>query len=473
MPFPVHVPVLQPPVVQRELVPIYINQVQPIPVRSTEVYTIVERERQLLAMQTIADMEQDQVPALPPAPERLLLLPPPMAVDQADDNNGASAAPAPSNPEVTLLPPPPQEWEDDLSFDGASQSSRMATDKYLLRLHSERGDQEADEQESERLGKKRRYRLMSDWPAEWRAEYDAFKAEESVEGKKGRWRTWNAALRRQVEATVAEPYRSYVRQWNREEVRQRQSQQQQQQQQHPNGAQQLPSSDPSSTLPSPSQADSSTPIVPSAVNQQLGSGLDQENHNWMRGARIGEAQNPGPPNRGSYRQPGSHAPRQSSSHVQAPARQRGARAASQVPAGEFAKRIYLGPNPGDDRRGNRPVGTGVVDSNFTNMIPHQPSRPGSAQGNHWQQVRSSREKRMEKEIEYLQRRLEELRRELRRQEPGPRREQQRQPNQPGWRGDDNRWRPLGRAAGRSHTSIGLQQPSRRKQEEPRREGGRE
>ena len=64
------------------------------------------------------------------------------------------------------------------------------------------------------------------------------------------------------------------------------------------------------------------------------------------------------------------------------ARQRGARAVPQAPAGEHAKRRYLGPKPSDDRAGSRPDGNGggVYQAPAT-MSTRFMSRAGTAQRN--------------------------------------------------------------------------------------------
>ena len=104
--------------------------------------------------------------------------------------------------------------------------------------------------------------------------------------------------------------------------------------------------------------------------------VEVQSHDWMEGARMGEAQNPGP---WGQHHIGSRVPNARTKQAQAPARWHGTRAVPQAPAGERTKGIYPGPNPSDDQIGNRPVGSGRGSSNSAAMKTNRSSRAGSAQ----------------------------------------------------------------------------------------------
>ena len=112
---------------------------------------------------------------------------------------------------------------------------------------------------------------------------------------------------------------------------------------------------------------------------------EEESHNWMEGARLGEARNPGPV--AQHQQPfifhtppaWNHAPGQSTNFVKAPAGWRGIWAVPQAPAGEFAKGIDPGPKASSAGVGPVPHRNTGCNRNSVNMIPPSMSRAGTAQ----------------------------------------------------------------------------------------------
>jgi hypothetical protein len=105
-------------------------------------------------------------------------------------------------------------------------------------------------------------------------------------------------------------------------------------------------------------------------------------HNWKEGARIGEAENPGPQGASQFttNQPAwNHAPEQRHQQFQAYDKWCGTWALPKAPAGEFTKGTYPGPKPSDDPAGNRPGGTAGGDQHQAAMINNNMSRAGTAQ----------------------------------------------------------------------------------------------
>ena len=152
---------------------------------------------------------------------------------------------------------------------------------------------------------------------------------------------------------------------------------------------------------------------------------EDESHDWMEGARIGEAQNPGPARRRTpqYRTE-SHVLGKRDDTFRARDGRRGARAVPTPPAGEYAKGIRPGPNPTSDRTGNRPAGNDRGDRLSTAMRTNRPSRPGSAQGNQnrerreredddeWRVVRGQRMQALRDQITRMRRSIERLQSDL-------------------------------------------------------------
>ena len=163
------------------------------------------------------------LPAPPEPPPVLLLLPPPppppMATENAREAQGTSrqhqvrpdheGLPAQEN---TSPPPPKDEGADT---DESRQGKRR-------RAEDEDGGSEAGSQCTQgepRMGRKRRYVRKSDWPEEWRQEFDLWKADDNEAAKKRRWETWEEPLQFQVEATIARPHRDLLVQWRKEKER--------------------------------------------------------------------------------------------------------------------------------------------------------------------------------------------------------------------------------------------------------------
>ena len=267
------------------------------------------------------------------------------------------------------------------------------------------------------MGRKRRYVRKSDWPEEWRQEFDLWKADDNEAAKKRRWETWEEPLQFQVEATIARPHRDLLVQWRKEkERREARAQGARAQGARLSQGSGFDLGPPSPTAPTRfnfSQEGAPLPaFAPPATHTAEGHPArqqEEESHDWKEGARIGEASNPGPlQSAPGNRPPGNHAPRRSTNNAQVPARRRDARAAPQAPAGESAKGIYPGPNPGDDRSKNRPVSNGVGDNNPTAMTQQNNSRPGRARGTRTRQE----ERELLTQIEDIMHRLQELQAEV-------------------------------------------------------------
>ena len=209
--------------------------------------------------------------------------------------------------------------------------------------------EEIEEEPLPQSQKKRKFERLSDWPPEWREKYEQWKAAMKDRRDPGRgraiWDSWDEGLQHQVFVSSGPERREVIRQWKAERA---------------------------------------------AWQASAGSqAAERQSHDWHEGARIGEADNPGPQRRSTQPPPsnqphsGNHAPRVRSLDFQAEGGQRGGRAPPTPPtAGELAKRDVPRPRAPQrpDREPSRRLRSG--ESQFsTAMRPFRPSRPGSAQGN--------------------------------------------------------------------------------------------
>ena len=203
------------------------------------------------------------------------------------------------------------------------------------------------------------------WPAEWREEFETFKADQEEKSRRARWDTWDDDLRRHALFASSERRRVEQKKWRAEAecARARRNSLMMRQA--------IPIDD--EVQPEPSTATSER---------------EEEAHNWMEGARIGEASHPGPwtGKRGQYphllqqaNPGGNHAPGWRHNDEQAPTMQRGVWGAPTAFAGALAEGIRPGPNPSADLIGNRPGGNGGRNRQPSAMISSNMSRAGTAQ----------------------------------------------------------------------------------------------
>ena len=293
-------------------------------------------------------IHQEQHLHIQAPPPRLLLPPPPRLA--------LPPPPEPTPPDTLLLLPPPNPplpqpcrnepillgWRDadDASMEPTG-SKRTADDADL--------DSTPNSPNSPPSLKPAKAQKKELWPAEWQVSYKAFATTYKKNEAKRRemWDKWPQELRQQAYCCVSPNVRALMEQWWAEEL----------------AAQSTPSS--TNTI---LHAPAVTPPNP-----------EQESHDWKKGARIGEASNPGP--KGHNRHSGSREPGlMPNSFRTAPARQHGARAAPPR-AGEQAKRDYPGPKPLADHARGPHGGNGPGKGNSAAMRPTRPSRAGSAQRN--------------------------------------------------------------------------------------------
>ena len=196
--------------------------------------------------------------------------------------------------------------------------------------------------------KKRKFERLSDWPPDWKEKYEALKAAFKLSDGEGHakalWDTWDRDLQQQVFNYIGEKKRPILRRW-RTEAREPASQ----------------------------------------------SSRERHAHDWHEGARLGEADHPGPGPRprcplqleGVHQtHHGNHAPMMRYEVSQTLGEQRGACPLSTTSAGEFAK--WESPRPQPPLRPNRESSRGQRSGEFdfyAAMRPFRSSRPGSAQGN--------------------------------------------------------------------------------------------
>ena len=122
----------------------------------------------------------------------------------------------------------------------------------------------------------------------------------------------------------------------------------------------------------------SSPAPSQQQQQQLSQQPEARCHNWQEGARIGEAQNPGPQGQGHPTR--RRAPGRRQTQHQTTGMQHGACAWSNPPAGELAKGAYPGPTPCGDHVCGLHGGNAAGNQNSSRQeMPFRPSRAGSAQ----------------------------------------------------------------------------------------------
>jgi hypothetical protein len=122
-------------------------------------------------------------------------------------------------------------------------------------------------QTASQRSRKRQYKTLAEWPADWRGQYEAFKAAGREEARRRLWQTWDSDLRDQVYASAAAARRTEMRRWEEAEEAQPQER-------HPGPPQ------------GPDKGETS---------QASRAASEPTSHNWKEGERIGEAKNPGPP----------------------------------------------------------------------------------------------------------------------------------------------------------------------------------
>eukprot|EP00667_Euglena_gracilis_P000109 EG_transcript_109 len=501
---------------------------------------------------------------------------PPGSTSPAPAAAAASSTPAPPTPTTSATPPPSatptQEAQSTTATEEApARSDPMATDRLLGNKRpvsvvveeaatpqpTEGDDASQATQPSQR--KKRLYTRLAEWPAEWREQYERFKATPKASDRHEMWQGWDQSLQDQVWAAVADKRRDEIRRWKARENEgpptqaegQASSTREERRRSHtgaeeeggeptshdwqegqrigeakqpgpeeegsaadpPEGQAGSPKNhprpawggspgvpadhrqgvsrhavnrDPNKTEPTrtmtqkitgmpgndglpgaedlcpgwqagrqpknPQPTWGGSPGVPAnhwqgvarhAVKRDEGAeepcprSRSQDQHDWKKGARIGEAKNPGPPQRG-----------------------------------------YQQPNPkGGAQRGGQQTGKGQTQprkggkGGKGNVTP-QGSRQGQPQGEGWQTAQSTGRKRLQKRLQGLQRALQEMQQELDqwRQNPPPQQQQQR----PDLR-DDNPWAPLQPQQQRRERkrSIGFESPSRQaSRQPPEQRGGR-
>jgi len=193
-------------------------------------------------------------------------------------------------------PPPDQQnmQEDEQQQQEAEQASSTTAPK-------------EERSQAGRPGWKRRFTRLQDWPVEWREQYEAFKAQTESEGRRELWESWEPSLRDQVWAATTTAGRQEMRQWQKaaqttvEEYAQAKPGPTLAGRRKSTGIRGTPPYEeplPKSTLSKPEPNEQQLPALPSQAAQPLPSSNspETESHDWMEGARIGEASNLGPTN---------------------------------------------------------------------------------------------------------------------------------------------------------------------------------
>ena len=354
-----------------------------------------------------------------------------------------------SNP---ALPDPPRRLEQDRN----GPTKRSAAEALCV------SDDEDDAPQSPTPSQRARKQKMTLTPAR-RAELEAYKQEETPAARRRRWSTWDEELETQMLYHLWGERREEIKRWRRSA---------------PPSPRQVP--------PKPTEEDVKheekngndtqdhhAPAT-SAEDAAATSSAEEHSHDWKEGARIGEANNPGPPSprrqpRNSPRR--SHTPQGRTNRKPTQASRRGDRAVSKAPAGERTKGNRPGPKPSNDRLGNRPGGNGGGVPKAPAAMRNEPtSSAGTAQRNpnrkredrrdpeeeQWIKVQGKKMKAMYEDIERMADTLRRLVDEVTFLRSQPEQEQARQT-----RRDPNPWTPLSRrAATRTPRSIGNQPPSR-------------
>ena len=306
---------------------------------------------------------------------------------------------------------------------------------------------------------------MASWPPEWVGEYNLFKACEDEGARRQRWDSWPPRLRTAVYNITGIKGRPLLKKWKQDDIAA---------EARMNAAEARASQATQPQQPTPPS---------SGANAIQPKNDEEESHSWMEGTRIGEATNPGPGSRSHektkqstdrqehQRHPsGNHAPGWSRKHSRAQARQHGARAAPQAPAGESAKGNRPGPKPTDDRSRSPPSGNGGRNRNPSTMRSYYKSRAetvqrttGGSRGDQqqWSTVRSRTWEKLHKKIKDVTAQLQLLTEELHNMQATPAQPRASTPRHSDHR-RTNQWDTLRRGAHKRHQqSIGFTPPSRR------------
>ena len=275
----------------------------------------------------------------------------------------AEAQPA-ATPEVILLPPPPAAvCQEDTRMTSSTLGKRQASaplDEVLSR--------ETSVSAPRRKGQK--ITCQADWPSEWREQLALFRRLEGVP-QRVLYESWDEDLRRHVRYASATAMRNVIKSWRIDAA----------------GSTQDSCSSQQSQPPTQSQKERQAPVATA----------EETSHNFLEGARIGEAKNPGPgPRQGKQTTrahqttpPGNRAPGESSKVYSVWNGQCGGREAPTPPAQEQAKGNRPGLKPLTDHRGNRPGGSGLGNQNPAAMRNTRSSRPVSESGNQQQPSRAA------------------------------------------------------------------------------------